>query len=138
MDVKGISHSPAQMFAVVIGAGYLFSGVVGLAQGGTGSTEVFGVLGVNFLHNLIHIVVFGAIWIAAGLSGPVIAKLGNLALGVALWLVCLLGLIGWLGWLDIESGFAEPHFWLTLFTGAIAVFFGTVGAELPHRAKVVA
>ena len=130
MDIAGSLRTPTQLFALVIGTFYLVSGLAGFASAGTGSTDVFGILGVNALHNLIHVFVFGAAWIWGAFAGPAMAKTVNLALGAALLLVCLLGLVGALGWLNIDSGFGEPHFWLTLATGLLAVFFGTAGARL--------
>ena len=122
--------TPAQLFALVLGLFYLVSGLAGFATSGTGSGEVFGILGVNPLHNVIHIALFGAGWIWAAFQGPDMAKTANLALGGALLLICLLGLVGALGWLNIDTGVGEPHFWLTLATGALGIYFGTAGAKL--------
>jgi hypothetical protein len=131
---RGI-QTPAQVFALVIGIFYLATGLAGFVTAGTGSADVYGILGVNALHNVIHIVVFGAAWIWAAFRGPAIAKTANLVLGAALVLICLLGLVGGLGWLNIDSGVGEAHFWLTLVTGAVGIYFGTAGAELGGRPR---
>lgn len=118
--------SPAQVFALGSGVFYLATGVVGFAVLGTGSGELLG-LGLNLLHEIIHIVVFGAVWFYAAKSHDS-AKTMNLALGVLLIVIGLVGLPGWLGWLNIGSGVGDEHFWLTLVTGLLGISFGTVGA----------
>jgi hypothetical protein len=127
--VEGV-RTPPQVFALGIGTFYLVTGLAGFATAGTGSADVFGIIGVNPLHNIIHVVLFGAVWIWAAFRGPAMAKIANLALGGALLLVCLLGLVGALGWLNIDNGLGEAHFWLTLVTGALGIYFGPAMAEL--------
>ncbi len=124
--------SPAQMFALAIGVFYLATGIVGFALLGTGSGELF-ILSVNPLHLIIHIVVFGVVWIYAAKSHD-LAKTMNLVLGILLIVIGVLGLPGWLGWLNIGGGVADEHFWLTLATGLLGIAFGTVAAGRATRA----
>ena len=56
------------------------------------------------------------------------ARIVNVALGVALGLVTVLGLLGWLGMLGM-SGLADPDNFLHLSTAALALYFGSVAGD---------
>ncbi len=91
-----MSASPNRLVAIIVGAVYLLIGIGGFAvsmdigffavPGGL----LFGLLEVNGLHNVVHIVL-GATLLLAGISGPPAAKTVNGVVGAA----CLvLGLVG--------------------------------------------
>jgi hypothetical protein len=123
--------TPAQRFALVFGlvygavavAGFVKTGVHDFAAHEHATLVVFA---VNPLHNVIH----GLLAIAAlvGALRPRSARIVDVALGVALGLVTVLGLLGWLGMLGM-SGLADPDNFLHLSTAALALYFGSVGGE---------
>jgi hypothetical protein len=131
------SRTPAQMFALVFGIVYLVVGIVGFAvtgfdsfAGKTYNDELI-IFAVNPLHNVVHILL-GAVWIGAA-STHANAKLVNLVFGVVLLLVAILGLVGALNWLAIKDA-GSPDNYLHLATAALALYFGTAGAEGTARA----
>jgi hypothetical protein len=88
--------SPNRLMAIVVGAAYLLIGIGGFAVTvGLGFTAVpggllFGLLEVNALHNIVH-VLLGAALLLGGLSSAAAAKAVNPVIGAA----CLvLGLVG--------------------------------------------
>src|SRR5690242_5156817 len=102
--------SPAQRFAALFGAVYLVVGVAGFLVTGFGDFaghdhHTLLIFAVNPLHNVVH-VVLAAAWLAGCLRHRS-ATLVNLALGIALGLVTVLGVLGGLGWLGM-SGLADP------------------------------
>jgi len=122
--------TPAQRFAVVFGAVYLAVAVAGFAL--TGFSDFAGhhshtllVFAVNPLHNTIHLVLAIA-WLAAAPRRRT-ARLANLAIGVVLGLVTVLGFFEGLGVLGM-SGLADPDNFLHLTTATLALYFGSVGA----------
>jgi hypothetical protein len=131
------TRTPAQMFALVFGVVYLVVGIIGFAVTGfdsfAGKTyeDQLIIFAVNPLHNVVHILL-GAVWIgAAGQRST--AKSVNLVFGAVLLLVAILGLAGVLKFLAIENAGSADNY-LHLATGALAVYFGTAGAELGGRA----
>jgi hypothetical protein len=129
--------SPAQRFAAVFGAVYLLVGIAGFVQTGFGDFAGHGhatllVFAVNPLHNVVHLVL-AAGWLT-GCARHHTARLANLALGVLLGLVTVLGAVGGLGWLGM-SGLADPDNFLHLATATLALYFGSVAAGgTPARA----
>jgi hypothetical protein len=122
--------TPAQRFAAVFGVVYLLVGVAGFAV--TGFSDFAGhhhhtllVFAVNPLHNLIHLVL-AVVWLAAAPRHRT-ARLANLALGVVLGLVTVLGFVGVTNMLGM-SGFADPDNFLHLATATLSLYFGSVAA----------
>jgi hypothetical protein len=120
----------AQRFAVLFGAVYLLVGIAGFAL--TGVTDFAGhhhhtllIFAVNPLHNVIHLVL-GIVWLASA-SRHSAARLADLALGVVLGLVTVLGFVGVTDMLGM-SGFADPDNFLHLATATLALYFGAVAA----------
>jgi hypothetical protein len=125
------------MYALVFGVVYLAVGILGFAVTGfdnfAGQTfdEKLIIFALNPLHNIVHIGL-GVVWIAAGRSHAA-AKTVNTLFGVVLLLVAVLGFAGALKWLAIENA-ADPDNFLHLATAALALYFGTAGAEGTTRA----
>jgi hypothetical protein len=130
------SRSPVQIFSLLFGSIYVLVGVAGFVLTGfrsfaesdpSGTLIVFG---LNPLHNIVHLLI-GVAWIAASRS-PEASRVVSLAIGAVLGLVAVLGFLGALRFLAIDS-LADPDNFLHLATAAVALYFGTVGAE-PSRA----
>src|SRR5918996_5004527 len=126
------SRTPAQIFSLLFGAVYVLVGVAGFVTTGlqgfadpdpSGTLIVFG---LNPLHNIVHLVI-GVAWIAASRS-PEASRVVSLAIGAVLGLVAVLGFVGALRFLAIDS-LGDPDNFLHLATAALALYFGTVGAE---------
>lgn len=132
MQAAATNKTPAQTFALVIGAVYLLVGVVGFFFAseftkGSGSDELI-IFRLNHLHNIVHVALGGG-WLVASRTAAA-AKGVNLLFGVVLLDVALLGftaidLVHTL--LNIVEG-SDPDNFLHLVTGALAVYFGTAGA----------
>jgi hypothetical protein len=126
--------SPAQKFAAGFGAIYLLVGAAGFVV--TGFSDFAGmdhhklvIFAVNPLHNAIH-VVLGLVWLAAATRHR-LARTTNVALGVVLGLVTVLGFVGGMGMLGM-SGLADPDNFLHLATATLALYFGSAAAESSH------
>src|SRR3954469_12748873 len=122
--------TPAQRFAAAFGVVYLLVGIAGFAL--TGVTDFSDhnhatllIFAVNPLHNVIHLVL-GVAWLAAAPRHRT-ACLANLAIGVVLGLVTVLGFVGVTDMLGM-SGFADPDNCLHLATATLALYFGSVAA----------
>lgn len=88
-------RSPAQVYAFVIGGALVIAGIVGFfysaSFGAPGKVhDVFGVLGVNAWHNLVHIAT-GAIGLVS--LGYAAARTYSLALGVVYVAIAVWGFI---------------------------------------------
>jgi Domain of unknown function (DUF4383) len=135
----GTTRTPAQMFALVFGVVYLLIGIAGFAVTGfdnfAGKTynDTLILFPVNPLHNLVHIAV-GALWLG-GSRTHTSAKSVNLLIGVVYGLVTVLGFAGVLKFLAIENA-ASADNWLHLASAALAIYFGTAGAEGARPATV--
>jgi hypothetical protein len=124
------SWSPAQRFAVLFGAVYLVVALAGFAL--TGFSDFAGhhshtllIFAVNPLHNTIHLVLAIA-WLAAAPRHRA-ARVANLAIGLVLGLVTVLGFFGGMGMLGM-SGLGDPDNFLHLITATLALYFGSVAA----------
>jgi hypothetical protein len=122
--------TPAQRFAGLFGTVYLLVGIAGFAL--TGFSDFAGhhhhtllIFAVNPLHNVVHLVL-AVVWLAAA-PRHASARLANLALGVVLGLVTVLGFVGVTDILGM-SGFADPDNFLHLATATLALYFGSVAA----------
>lgn len=126
------SKTPAQTFALVFGAVYLLVGVLGFIVTGfdnfAGETfdDKLIIFSVNPLHNIVHLAI-GAAWLASA-GKHATAKSMNLIIGVAYGLTFLLGVLGVLKFLAIDEG-VVPDDLLHLASSALAIYFGTAGAE---------
>jgi hypothetical protein len=125
--------TPAQRFAAAFGVIYLLVGIAGFAI--TGVSGFAGhqhhtllIFAVNPLHNVVH-VVLAIVWLAATPRHRT-ARVANLALGVVLGLVTVLGFVGVTDMLGM-SGFADPDNFLHLATATLALYFGSVAAGGP-------
>jgi tryptophan-rich sensory protein len=129
-------RTPVQIFSLLFGILYVLAGLAGfLVTGFRGFVETSGetliVFGLNPLHNIVHMLIGGA-WIAASTSESS-ARTVSLAIGLTLGLVAVLGFVGALRFLAIDS-LADPDNFLHLVTAALALYFGSVGAE-PGRVQ---
>ena len=127
--------TPAQRFAAVFGVVYLLVAIAGFAL--TGVSDFAGhhhhtllIFAVNPLHNVVHLVL-ALVWLAAAPRHRT-ARPANLALGVVLGLVTVLGFVGVTSMLGM-SGFADPDNFLHLATATLALYFGSVAAGGPER-----
>jgi hypothetical protein len=123
--------SPAQRFALLFGVVYLLVGAVGFAV--TGAHDFAGmnhekllIFAVNPLHNVVHLAL-GLAWLAS-VARHRAARVANVAIGVVLGLVTVLGFFGGMGMLGM-SGLADPDNFLHLATATLALYFGTAAAE---------
>lgn len=129
------TRTPAQLFALAIGAVYLLVGLLGLFvtdnfAGGQADDKLI-LFRVNHLHNIVHLAL-GGIWLAASTRAD-LARTANLGLGLVLLLVAALGFAMPNLMTDLLNigGRAAPDNWLHLVTGAVSVYFGTAGARAP-------
>ena len=88
------TRTPAQLYALVVGATLVFAGIVGFAYsssfGSPGEVdEVFGLLGVNAWHNIVHIATgaAGLLALRYGASGAraYAGGLGLVYVALAVW-----------------------------------------------------
>jgi len=129
--------SAAQRFAAAFGLVYLAVGIAGFTITGVQPfsghhDDTLLIFAINPLHNLIH-VVLGLAWLAACASHRA-ARAVNLALGVVLGLVTVLGFAGGTELLGM-SGFADPDNFLHLATATLALYFGSVAAGVPGERR---
>jgi hypothetical protein len=132
--------SAAQRFAAVFGVIYLAVGIAGFVVTGLGDFashehHTLLIFAINPLHNVVH-VVLAAAWLVGCLRHRT-ARVVNLALGVVLGLVTVLGFAGGMGLLGM-SGLADPDNFLHLATATLALYFGSVAAGTPGRTEAPA
>ena len=126
--------TPAQRFAALFGAVYLVVAIAGFALTGLtgfgeGHEHTLVIFAVNPLHNYIHLVLAIG-WLACAPRQPA-ARLANLAIGVVLGLVTVLGFFGGMGMLGM-SGLSDPDNFLHLITASLSLYFGSMAARTPH------
>jgi hypothetical protein len=130
-------RTPAQIFSLLFGTIYVLVGVAGFVATGFGGfaeadpSRTLIVFGLNPLHNIVHLVL-GIAWIVASRTADA-SRTVSLAIGGILGLVAVLGFMGALRFLAIDS-LGDPDNFLHLATAALALYFGSVGAE-PARAR---
>lgn len=117
--------SPAQQFALVAGVIYLLIGILGFVMAPDADDKLFGVFGVNLLHNIIHLAI-GAAFLGGSSTRPR-AKQVNFVVGIVYGLVALLGFANLLI-VDLLDLNAADNF-LHLASAVLALYFGTAGAE---------
>jgi hypothetical protein len=124
-------RTPVQIFSLVFGILYVIAGLAGFLVTGLrdfaepdGDTLI--VFGLNPLHNIVHMLI-GGVWIAASMSESS-ARIVSLTIGFTLGLVAVLGFVGALRFLAIDD-LADPDNFLHLVTAALALYFGSAGAE---------
>jgi hypothetical protein len=88
--------SPARIYCLLVGGVLVVAGIIGFfyeASFATGdsirSDDVFGILGVNGWHNLVHLSIGALLLVAAGSA----ARAGALFVGVLYIVLCVLGFI---------------------------------------------
>lgn len=131
-----------QQFAALSAAIYLAAGVLGFLVTGfddfaSDTDEKLIILGLNPLHNVVHLVL-GSAWLAAALT-PSTAKMANIALGAGLLVAFVLGVAGGATFLNIDNA-AEPDNYLHLIYGIASVAVGLrladdIGAARPRVAQ---
>lgn len=122
MSTAATRKTPVQMFTLVFGVVYLLVGVLGFIN-----DPILGVFSVNALHNVVHLAIGGAL--AFSSKDHATAKTVSLVVGVAYLLVALLGFVAKDFMDDLLQINTEDNF-LHLVSGAVAVYFGTAGAEM--------
>lgn len=111
----------ARQFAIVFGAVYVLTGILGFVL----SSPILGIFGVNLLHNLVHLAV-GGLWLAAafgGILGADSPRKASQVIGVVYLLVAVLGfvlpdLMSQLLVINMADNF------LHLGTAVLALYFG--------------
>ena len=91
------SHTPASLYAGLIGAVLLIAGIIGFfysaSFGDPGEVDaVLGILDVNAWHNLVHIL-SGVLGVLAFRAGPQASRTYALVFGVVYLIVAIWGLI---------------------------------------------
>ena len=88
--------SPARIYCLLVGAVLVVAGIIGFfyeASFATGDSikadKVFGVLGVNGWHNLVHLAIGALLLVAAGTA----ARAGAMFVGILYIVLCVLGFI---------------------------------------------
>lgn len=123
------TKSPVQLFVLVFGSLYVLIGILGFlvadkVVGGSPDDKLL-VFPVNHLHNIVHLAI-GAAWLASART-LASAKQAGLVIGVVYLLVAALGFVAkdlMRDLLNIDMADNLLH----LVTGALGVYFGTVGA----------
>ena len=125
-------RTPAQGFALAFGVVYLAVGILGFAV--TGWDRFFGDTGekliafeLNPFHNVVHLLL-GIVWLVSS-DDHYRAKMVNLGFGIAYALVGILGVFGVFD--SILSANPADH-GLHFVSAALAIYFGTFGAEFPQ------
>ena len=129
MATSASARTPAQTFALVFGAIYTLVGIAGFFvadefTGGQASDKLIA-FPVNHLHNIIHLLIGGSLLF--GSTRADLAKTMNLANGVVLALVAVLGFVGVLT-PDLINDRGVADDFLHLATAVLAIYFGTAGA----------
>jgi ABC-type transport system involved in multi-copper enzyme maturation permease subunit len=115
-----------QLFALVSAGVYLSAGVIGFIVTGfdnfaSDTNDKIIILGVNPLHNVVHLTL-GALWLVAARTASN-ARMANIALGAGLLAAFVLGVAGGAGFLNIDNA-AEPDNYLHLVYGIASLAIG--------------
>jgi hypothetical protein len=88
--------SPARIYCLLVGAVLVIAGIIGFfyeASFATGDSikedDVFGILGVNGWHNVVHLAIGALLLVAAGSA----ARAGAMFVGILYIVLCVLGFI---------------------------------------------
>jgi hypothetical protein len=135
MATRVYDRTPAQGFALAVGVAYLAVGILGFAVTGwdrffSDTGEKLIIFELNPLHNVVHLLL-GIVWLVSS-DDHARARIVNLAFGVAYALVGFLGVFGLLD--SILSTNPADH-GLHFVSAALAIYFGTFGAEFPQVAE---
>lgn len=109
--------------AIIYGAAFLLTGVVGFIPAAAPGELLFGVFHVNATHNILHLVT-GLIGLAAGIAGTLAAKLYFETFGV---LYACLAFLRFAQGHDPVFGFVANNLadaWLHVLASVVALFFG--------------
>lgn len=119
------------MFALAFGIVYLVVGLVGFAVTGfdnfaAETNEKLIVFAINPLHNIAHIGVGALLLVGSGRHET--AKSVNLMVGIVYLLLAILGFAGVL--VEDLLNVNQADNFLHIGTAALALYFGTAGAEM--------
>lgn len=122
-----------QQFALLSAGIYIAAGILGFFATGTDgfaadTDDKLIILGLNPLHNVVHLVL-GGTWLAAAASRR-LAPIVNIALGAGLLAAFALGVAGGAQFLNIDNA-AEPDNYLHLVYGITSIAVGRL--DLPAR-----
>lgn len=131
------TYTRNQLFALVSAGIYFAAGLLGFLVTGfddfaADTNEKLIILGLNPLHNVVHLTL-GAAWLAAAFNAAN-ARLANIALGVGLLAAFVLGVAGGAGFLNIDDA-AEPDNYLHLVYGLASVAVGLRTSDDPVRSS---
>lgn len=132
------SYTRNQQFALLSAAVYLSAGLIGFLVTGfddfaSDTNEKLIILGLNPLHNVVHLTL-GTVWLLAARTAAG-ARAVNVALGAGLLVAFVLGVLGGATFLNIDNA-AEPDNYLHLIYGIISVAIGLkVGDEQGIRSN---
>lgn len=129
-----------QLFALASAAIYLSAGVLGFFVTGfddfaSDTGEKLIILGLNPLHNVVHLAL-GTLWLGAAFSAAN-ARMANIALGAGLLAAFVLGVAGGAGFLNIDNA-AEPDNYLHLVYGIVSVLIGLKATDELTRPALAA
>jgi len=135
-----IIRSPAQRYALVIGLSLTAAGIVGFFYSGAFDSpgkvkDVFGVLGVNGWHNLVHLatgLVGLAVWRSYGGARVYAIGLGAVYTGVAIWGFVIGSGESILGFLPVNSEDNVLHLLIAL----AGIFAGLATSATPAPSGV--
>ncbi|MEA2448832.1 MAG: hypothetical protein QOG63_764 [Thermoleophilaceae bacterium] len=133
-----VTRSPAQIYAVVIGAVLVVAGIVGFfyssAFGSPGQTDaVFGILSVNGWHNVVHIATGAVGLVVAGHAARAYAGgLGLVYAAVAIWGFAIGSGQSILGFLPVNGEDNVLHALIAL--AGVAAYFTSSPRTAPGRA----
>lgn len=126
--------SPARLYAGLVGAVLLIAGIIGFfyssSFGSPGSVdEVFGILGVNGWHNLVHLAT-GALGLIAYMAGARASRTYALGIGVVYIAVAIWGFIiganeSILGFIPVNTEDSVLH----LILGVLGIGAGLASPE---------
>lgn len=132
-----------QIGAILLGATYLFIGIIGFFATGFGGLVVddqralFGIFELNPVHNLVHIGIGLFLLVAASLKDPLVAKGTLLGVGIFYLLAAALGFTDNLEIVSMNGVITADNF-LHLLSGLFGVAFGLAPSKAPQPAQAQA